>query len=405
MKRSGLWPLLLVGLVIAGLVSSIWLSRGGGESLFDAASFSVGVAFFTFVGALIVWRQPSNKIGWLFAWIGILWVTGDAAAKYSTQVYESGGGETPLVLLGAWYGEWFWFMFLMLTFSILPQLFPTGRPMNERWGRIAKTVFVFVLAMTALAMLEDELDLIAVNRTVGTVHNPFGIPGLHDIETGPVAVVLMIGGLLSVVSGMVAIVLRFKRARGEERQQLEWFTLAVVILVVQFAAQSFAADDGSGHNFPWLTGLALAFVPISAAVAIFRYRLYDIDLVINRALVYAVLSAILAGAYLAIVVLLQSVFAPFTRDSDIAVAGSTLAVAALFRPLRGAVQSFIDRRFYRHKYDAAETLDEFTSTLRDEVDLESLSRELVGVVTSTMQPAHASLWLRGSQDISWGGAS
>lgn len=397
MKRSGVWALLMIVLVLAGLAASVWLSWDTGESLIDAASFSVAVAFFTFVGALIVWRQPDNKIGWLFAAIGILWVTGDAAARYSTYVYQGSGGETILVLLGAWYGEWFWFLFLMLTFSVLPQLFPTGQPMNERWGRIAKAVFIFVLVMTSLAMFEDELDLIAASRTVGAVHNPFGIPGLHDIETGPVALVLLAGGLASVVAGMVAIVLRFRRARGEERQQLKWFTLAVVILVVQFAVQSFAADDGSGHSLPWLTGLALVLVPTSAAVAIFRYRLYDIDLVINRALVYGLLTAILAAAYLGIVVLLQSAFAPFTRDSDIAVAGSTLAVAALFRPLRARVQDFIDRRFYRHKYDAAETLEEFANSLRDEVDLASLSRELVGVVSSTMQPAHASLWLRSGE--------
>lgn len=398
MKRSGTWALLMVLVVLGGVAASIWLSWDSGESLGDATSFSLGVAFFTFVGALIVWRQPNNKIGWLFAVIGILWVTGDAAARYSTFVYQSGGGETSLVRLGAWYGEWFWFMFLMLTFSILPQLFPTGRPMNERWGRIAKAIFVFVLVMTCLAMLEDELDLIAASRTVGTVHNPFGIPGLHDIETGPVAIVLLTGGLASVMTGLTAIVLRFRRARGEERQQLKWFTLAVVILIAQFAVQSFAADDGSGHGVPWLTGIALALVPTSAAVAIFRYRLYDIDLVVNRALVYAVLSAVLAAAYLGIVVLLQNIFAPFTQDSDIAVAGSTLAVAALFRPVRARVQEFIDRRFYRHKYDASETLEEFATSLRDEVDLESLSRELVGVVSFTMQPAYASLWLRGKPD-------
>ena len=394
MKRNGLAAIAIVAIVLGGLALSVYVvSLTTVSARVSDLAFSAGVAFFGLVGAAIVWLQPSNRIGWLFSAIGVLWVTGDLAGRYSTYAYLNDAGDGPLALLGAWFGEWYWFVFLMLTFSLLPQLFPTGRPMPGRWESFAKAVFVFTLILAAATMFEDELILIG---TEAVLDNPIGIPGFPDIEEGFAAIPLLIGGLTSLLGGVLAITLRFRRSSGDERLQLKWFTFAVLALVIQFVIQSFFGGE-QGHLYPVIDGIALALVPISAAIAILRYRLYDIDLVINRALVYAVLSAILAGAYLGIVVLLQGVFAPFTADSDIAVAGSTLAVAGLFRPVRGRVQHFIDRRFYRHKYDAAETLEEFASSLRDEVDLDALSTQLVQVVASTMQPAHASLWLRSEE--------
>ena len=391
MRRSAVAAVAIVATVVIGLALSVYVvSITTASARLSDLGFSVGVAFFALVGAAIVWLQPSNRIGWLFSAIGVLWVTGDLAGRYSTYAYLTDARDGGLALLGAWFGEWYWFVFLMLTFSLLPQLFPTGRPMAGRWEHLAKAVFIFTLLLAAATMFEDKLVLIG---TDAVLDNPIGIPGFPDIEEGVAAIPLLLGGLISIIGGAIAIIFRFRRSRGEERLQLKWFTFAVLALVAQFVVQSFFGGE-SGHLYPVIDGIALALVPISAAIAILRYRLYDIDLVINRALVYAVLSAILAGAYLGTVVLLQGVFAPFTADSDIAVAGSTLAVAGLFRPVRGRVQQFIDRRFYRHKYDAAETLEEFASSLRDEVDLETLSQELVQVVASTMQPAHASLWLR-----------
>ena len=391
MRRSGLAALSIIAVVLGCLALSVYIVSvtSGGARVSDLA-FSLGVAAFGLVGAAIVWLQPSNRVGWLFSAIGVIWVTGDLAGRYSTYAYFSNAGDGVLALMGAWFGEWYWFVFLMLTFSLLPQLFPTGRAMAGRWGWFAKAVLVFTIVMATATMFEDEL---AVIGTEVVLDNPIGVEGFTDIEEGPSAIALLLGGLISIIGGALAIVLRFRRSRGDESLQLKWFTFAVLALVVQFVMQSFFGGD-SGHPYPWLDGIALALVPLSAAIAILRYRLYDIDLVINRALVYGLLSAILAGAYLGTVVLLQSAFAPITADSDVAVAGSTLAVASLFRPLRSRVQDFIDRRFYRHKYDAAETLEEFASSLRDEVDLDSLSQELVQVVASTMQPTHAFLWLR-----------
>jgi hypothetical protein len=392
MRRSGVLALAMSVAILGGLALTVYVAaitppttRGS-----DLA-FPSGVAVFTLVGALIVWRQPTNRVGWLFAAIGLLWVTGDLAGRYSTYAFLTGRKEGVFSWLGAWYGEWFWFVFLMLTFSLLPQLFPTGRPMPGRWSLFAKAVLWFTVVVAAAAMLEDELVLIG---TGVTLDNPVGIPGFHDVEEGPTALLLLVGGLTAIVMGLASSVIRFRRSLGVERQQLKWFTVAVVVLIVQFVLQSFFGGE-RGHLYPLLDGLALALVPTSAAIAILRYRLYDIDVVINRALVYAGLTAILAGTYLGGVVLLQALV-PISEDSDLAVAASTLAAAALFRPVKARVQDFIDRRFYRHKYDAAETLAEFSSRLRAQVDLDALSEELVQVVHSTMQPNHASLWLRPS---------
>ena len=390
-RSSALVAASLVAAVVAGLALTALLVAVTPENARGSdIAFSMGVAFFTLVGAVIVWLQPPNRIGWLFSAIGIVWVGGDLAGRYSTYAYLTGDGNGSLSVLGAWISEWNWFLFLLLTFSLLPQLFPTGKPLRGHWSSFLRATFVFTLGITALSMLENELVLVGVEASLD---NPIGIPGFKDIEEGAIAFLLLPGGLIAILGGVASIIARFRRSSGDERLQLKWFTVSVLLLVAQFVVQSFFGGD-EGHLYPVVDAVALALVPVSAAIAIFKYRLYDIDVVINRALVYAVLSAILAGAYLGIVVLLQGLFAPFTADSDVAVAGSTLAVATLFGPVRSRVQAFIDRRFYRHKYDAAETLEEFTASLRDEVDLTSLSRELVDVVASTMQPAHASLWLR-----------
>ena len=396
MRRSGIAAVALVAVVVSGLAASSYLVATASSAGAADLAFSYGVAVFTFVGAMIVWRQPSNHIGWLFSAIGVLWVTGDLAGRYSAHAFVTGRGDGAVAWLGAWYGEWYWFVFLILTFSLLPQLFPRGTPMGGHWATFARSVFWFMVFIAVLTMFEDELVLVGADASL---RNPFGIPGFHDIEEGPTALLVLPGGLVAIAGGLWSAVVRFRRSQGEERLQLKWFTFSVVALILQFVLQSFfGAEDG--HRLPWLDGVALALVPTTAAIAILKYRLYDIDVVINRALVYGALSAILAGAYLGIVVLLQGVLAPFTADSDLAVAGSTLGVAALFGPARARVQSFIDRRFYRHKYDAAETLEEFATRLRDEVDLESLSGELVEVVTVTMQPQHASLWLRPIDEVS-----
>jgi hypothetical protein len=189
---------------------------------------------------------------------------------------------------------------------------------------------------------------------------------------------------------------RYRRSGAEQRQQMKWFGAAAGFLaLVILSGPIWWTLSPSFGNIAWplLFGTALAGIPISIAVSVLKYRLYEIDVVVNKTLVYLVLTAILAALYFGLIVLMQQIL-PVTGDSDLAVAASTLAVAGLFRPLRARVQGFIDRRFYRRKYDATETLGDFSAHLRDQVDLDSLNRELVAVVGRTMQPAHASIWLR-----------
>jgi hypothetical protein len=372
----------------AGAAAGLGIANGSSD-VWELFAFNLGIGCFSLVGALIFWRQPANPMGWLFAAVGILWVFGDLASRYATYGLVTKPGSLPAAGLAAWFGEWYWIAALMLIFSLIPLLFPTGRPLSPRWRIALLFVLGFTTVISALAMLEDRLF---VQKLGYELENPIGIPGLHDIERVPVAPFLIGGAVAAVIIGATAIVVRFRRSRGEERQQLKWFTWAVVVLVVVFAGNGFI-DEATGDRISALDGLAMALVPTAAAIAILRYRLYDIDVIVNKALVYASLTATLGFAYLALVVLLQRLV-PGAQSSDLAVAISTLLVAALFRPARGRIQSFIDRRFYRAKYDAARTLEAFAARQREVVDLAALQVELLGVVRQTMQPVHASLWLK-----------
>ena len=222
------------------------------------------------------------------------------------------------------------------------------------------------------------------------VVNPLGASG----AVGDVTEVMLGLGFpmfaLAAILSMASLVVRFRRSAGVERQQLRWMAAAATLVVLGWLLNALL-DQAFGINSAYFLPIVLLSLPVAAAVAVLRYRLYDLDLVVNRALVYGALTALLAGSYLGLVLLLQEVLSP---DSDFAVAGSTLAVAALVRPARSRIQALVDRRFYRRRYDAAQTVEAFSGRLRDEVELDALSGELRGVVEETMQPAHVSLWLR-----------
>jgi hypothetical protein len=362
--------------VAAGVVLGVWLTALGT------------------VGALVAARRPQNPIGWLLlsaAMLISLFLFGDAYASYSIELDHS----LPLDRFTAWLTLWvavpgfgaFIFVFL---------LFPDGRVLSPRWRWLVWLGIVGLCAVVlGLAIRPGPID------SVPSLDNPFGIQeaeGLARFLTeGP-------GGLLDgavVLASVLSLILRIRRSRGTQRQQMRWFVYSVVMFVVVFgAAQILWAiveepeSGGPANTFGFAAiMLSLIFIPVSMGIGILRYRLYDIDVIVNKTLVYGALTAILALAYLGIVVALQSVI-PGAGDSDLTIAGSTLAVAALFRPLRGRIQGFIDRRFYRRRYDAQRTLESFSSRLRDDVDLDHLSADLLGVVRDTMQPAHASLWLR-----------
>jgi hypothetical protein len=295
----------------------------------------------------------------------------------------------------AWFSQWVIFVWFGLVGILLPLLFPDGRLPSPRWRPLlwaGAVVFGVSVAGTAFGSAAIEWG------AGGSIPNPLGIAGPLGDALATAASASNLGVAVMVLCALAAPAWRLRRATGVERQQLKWFALAIGLLLLGLAAAAIGEAAGlqALGNVGWFLFIgSLVFgMPLAIAVAILRHRLLDVDVVINRTLVYGALTATLALAYLACVLVLQLVLAPLTADSSLAIAASTLAVAALFRPARARIQALVDRRFYRHRYDAARTLEAFGGRLRDELDLEALASDLRGVVDQTMQPAHVSLWLR-----------
>jgi hypothetical protein len=382
-----------VALVAASLVFSALNAdvpeQGEFGTLFDAISV-VALLAFPVVGALVVSRQPRNTIGWLFCGVGLPFGVSGVAYGWGTHALFAEPGSLPGADWAAWLGSWLFAPSLFAVPPLLFLLFPDGRPPTRRWRPVVWLVVVGVVATTLGSAL-----------TPGRLTEPpfLGIENPAGIETAGAAiegvgVFGFIALFFAILLGAAALVVRFRRARGDEREQLKWFATAGALFALACIAALTPFMPGDSDTFgQLLILLAFAAIPVAAGVAILKHRLYDIDVVINRALVYGALTAALAGAYLGSVLLLQLVLSP---GSDLAIAASTLGVAALFRPARARIQAAVDRRFYRRRYDAARTLESFGGRLRDEVDLDALGSELRAVVSETVQPAHVSLWLRSS---------
>ena len=346
---------------------------------------SIGAPVYAVLGALIVSRRPDNRIGWLFLAVGV-----GSSLQFLLGQYATSGLETGYPWVGAAAALSVFAQIANVSgFLFLAYLYPSGSLPSPRW----RPFLIAAAVAFALSGLSQLVEPGAVEGFPGSV-NPFGIHGAGDL----LRVAGLVGAVIALpvfVAALAALLVRWRGAQGIERLQIKTFLYGTVLgfCLILFGNILIPASlEGETGGLVWTLGPLM--LPLSAAVAILRYRLYDIDLVINRTLVYGSLSAILAAFYVSLVFGLQAILAPFTAESDIAVAASTLAVAALFRPLRGRVQSFIDHRFYRRKFDAQRTLEDFNSHLRDEVDLRALSSRLEGVVQETMQPTHVSLWLR-----------
>jgi hypothetical protein len=356
-----------------------------------AFMMALSLAFPT-VGALVASRRPENPIGWIFCGTGLLYGVQAFASGYAD--YALPGGE-----LMAWISGWIGVPVLPLAGVLLVLLFPNGKLLSKKWQPVV-WMAACGSAMLALGAALDPGSLLFQP----TFDNPLGFGGdigkLGSSESiaagGVVEILVRVGFFLVLVSWLFAVaamITRMDQARGAERQQLKWFVYTVALLVVGFLAALLGFGQ---HSVAWHLGIAaFNFLPIAAGIAILRYRLYDIDVVINRTLVYGVLTAALVLVYVGSIVLFQGLFRALTGEtSQLAVVASTLAIAALFVPLRRRVQAFIDRRFYRRKYDIATTLQAFNVRLRNDVDIDSVADDLVEVVKETMQPAHVSLWLR-----------
>jgi hypothetical protein len=379
------WSMLVVFVASYGVGVPLSAVRG---QLLEDSTFLLGFAAFMTVGAVIVAHRPGNAVGWIFSAIGLLTATGMLAGEYAARANLARSDALPGGVLAAWYMSWFWYpvLALVLVFTLL--LFPTGRLLSARWRPVAVAAAAATVGVTTLSALTPTL----VDENY-VVRNPIGLAGVQDPEETAVGAVLF--GLLLVCMGAAALslVLRFHRAQGVERQQLKWFTYAGALMVLFGLVPELLPTTAKVSEALW--GLGAVFVPVAAGIAILRYRLYDIDRLINRTLVYGLLTALLAGVYVGLVLLLGQVFGRLgTEPSSWAVAGATLAVAALFQPARRRIQSVVDRRFNRRRYDAAKTIEAFSARLREEIDLDTLSAELLAVVDQTMEPTRLSLWLR-----------
>jgi hypothetical protein len=346
------------------------------------------------VGVVVASRRPENLIGWLFCVIGLangLFFFSDEYVKFALA--NRSGLPWDVVWL-AWSQLWTVFvMWSLMFFSLL--LFPTGRLPSPRWRPVAWALAGVFILVTALFVVKPG-PLESVRPAV--IGNPTGIEAAAGVVALGEGVVLPTV-LFVVLVSPAAVLVRFWRSRGEERQQLKWLAyaaglwlgVAALDALNQYVLRQGAIDQATNFLF----GAAVAPIPVAVGIAILRYRLYDIDLIINRTLVYGSLTAVLALLYVGGVVGLQAAFRTLSgQESTLAIVASTLAIAALFNPLRRRVQAFVDRRFYRRKYDAAKTLAAFNARLREETDLDTLGRDLMGVVREAIQPEHVSLWLR-----------
>jgi hypothetical protein len=389
MSRSALaWALLALAPVFLLIAFVLDLVAGG--DVFEVLAFLVLALPYAIVGALIAARQPSQPIGWLMLGCGL----GLTAALACDGVVNVGLQAELATLAGAFAlisSLLFSVFFLCLVTTLL--LLPNGRFASPRWQ----------LAGGAIAVLA-VFDLAGIVKpgvfsdwTKEGVRNPLGVEALGGLagalEQG--AIMLTFALLLT---GIVSIGVRFRRAQGVERQQLRWIVTAGTATGLAWALMimaSFALPEGRALDTFWaISLLSIGLIPVGVGFAVLRYRLYDIDRVVSKALVYGSLTALLALAYVGLVLAGQALSSSFAGSSNLAIAISTLAVAALFLPARAHVQRFVDRRFYRRRYDAQRTLEGFGARLRGHVDLATLEHDLHGVMSETMQPAHASVWRR-----------
>jgi hypothetical protein len=373
-------------------------TRGG-----PISNLYIAVALLAYptVGAIVASRRPKNLVGWILCAIGLLFGVEAFAEAYPYYALAAGSDSLPGGVYMAWFSaESLWLPGLFLGSALLVLLFPNGRLLSRSWR-----------AVVWLAVGGSAITAFAFATSPGRI-SPYRISNPFGIERNQRSILELLGDLgaatllVCCVLAVISIFVRLQSAEGEERQQIKWFAYAAAVLLSTFflglplAGVIGAIGLGWAAQIPIVIGVLA--IPAAVGVAMLRYRLYDIDVVINRTLVYSSLTILLAAGYFATIMALQGIgnlvfqvpFRALTgQNSALATVAATLAMAALFNPLRRRIQSFIDRSFYRNKYDAAKTLEAFSTKLRDETDLNALSDDLVGVVRETMQPAHVSLWL------------
>ena len=384
------WATVVLALLLGALGTLLLLISDRSPSPFDTG-YALAFVSFLIVGLLIAARRPENPIGWMFCVIGLASAWDFFAQQYAIYALVTRPGALPAGVWMAWTRIWAaTAVWALMFFALL--LFPDGRLPSPRWRPFAWFAAGVLILVGVLFAFES--------RRLGDVRlaNPMGIErlaGIIELSQSILSPITL--GIGLAVAG--SVILRFRRASGEERQQLEWLAYTAGFFLSLSVLHLLNTQLLHNHVIEFVGEIlwivAIAIVPTSVGIAILRYRLYEIDIIINRTLVYGSLTATLIILYFGGIVVLQRVFVILTGEkSTLAVVASTLLIAALFTPLRRRIQGFIDRRFYRRKYDARKTLEALSTKLKNETDMDALSDDLVGVVRETMQPAHVSLWLR-----------
>ena len=386
------WALTAITVALAAATAALAIAddgtrlpaaEGGSVDALGELMFAVMVVAFGGLGALLATRRPRNPIGWILVVSALsLGVSGIARGWCVRAFYADPGSQPPPDLL-LWVGNWIWVFGFPPLITVLLLLFPDGRLPSRRWRPVGWAVGA-TLTMLAVGFAFEPGSLDDFPR----VDNPFGIEGGIGRAVDAVQAAGFAALFVGAIGSAAALVVRFRRSHGVERQQLKWMAAAAALVVAAWLTYSLL-DQLFGVNGAFFLPIFLLAIPAAATVAILRYRLYDLGRIVNRTLVYLALSGTLAATYLGLVLLLGLTLG----ESNVAIAISTLAVAALFRPARARIQAAVDHRFYRRRYDASRTLEAFGGRLRDEVDLDALQAELVGVVGQTVQPAHVTLWL------------
>ncbi len=399
------WLAVLLWTIAISLVFSFLLLMYANNRLshdpYDALLFTAITLSLATAGALLCIHRPRNPIGWIFLVSSLTNALAGTAIYYADYTTTTAPGALPEITLLFWLGAWSYLVVFTVapTFGLL--FFPTGHLPSRRWRPFAWFLGIwlamgFAVEMFSPGPLDPESD-----QAISQFMNPVGIESMTRIfdaylavdELLPVTPILFLGAIASVF-------VRLRVATPVERLQIKWFAyvapipLIGVIVEVIVTETSDTVTSGNAAVGSYITIMGVALLPVAIGIAILRHNLYDIDRLINRTLVYGSLSALLLLGFAANVLLFQLILEPFTRGNDLAVAGSTLLVFALFRPVRDRLQRFVNRRFYRRRYDAQRTLQTFGVTARDAVDLDQLTAELTGVISTTIQPAHVSIWLR-----------
>jgi hypothetical protein len=384
-----LWAISVTLTALSLLLLALILQHPG-VHVFDWWAGNATIVIDATVGAIVASRRPENPVGWLLCLSGVAVSTSSFTSQYAIYALLARPGSLPAGEALAWIAAWLLPVVISLQLYYL-LLFPTGRLPGRRWRWLAWLILAFILAGVVSSAFASGAYL----GSLGTIRNPLGIESFTNIYK---AVLYAMGPLLQAAVAF-SLFARLRSAVGVERQQIKWIAYAAAILAVGIVFNVINLAIDTPRWFEW-TGtayftVAATTIPISIGIAILRYRLYDIDVIINRTLVYGSLTVTLVAFYFGGIVVLQRVFVVLTdQKSALAVVASTLLIAALFNPLRRRIQSFIDRRFYRRKYDAAKTLAAFSARLREETDLDVLRDDVVGLTRRTVQPSHISLWLR-----------